>query len=66
MNDLTNTERAQRAQHSISIYGDDIDESNLIDFLADAMHWCRQNDEDFEWCLRLARTHFEAEISEAA
>jgi hypothetical protein len=66
MTDLTNTERAQRAQHSIAAYGDDIDESNLIDFLADAIHWCHQNDEDFERCLRLARTHFEAEISEAA
>lgn len=63
MTTMTNPERARRAARSISEYGDDIDESNLIDFLADAMHWCRQYGQDFERCLRLAREHFEAETN---
>lgn len=58
---LTNPERAKRAAKSISRYGDDIDEANLIDLLADAMHWCQQYGRDFEYCLRLARDHFDAE-----
>lgn len=63
MTTLTNPKRAQRAARSISRYGDDIDEANLIDFLADAMHWCRQYGRDFDYCLRLAREHFDAESS---
>jgi hypothetical protein len=63
MTTLTNPKRAQRAARSISRYGDDIDESNLIDLLADAMHWCMQYGHDFEYCLRLAREHFDAESS---
>ena len=63
MTTISNPERARRAADSIARYGDDIDEANLIDFLADALHWCRQYGHDFERCLRLARDHFHAETN---
>ncbi|MBX9787800.1 MAG: hypothetical protein K2Y37_02700 [Pirellulales bacterium] len=61
MTTMTNPKRAKRAAKSISRYVDDIDEANLIDLLADAMHWCNLNAEDFDRCLRMARDHFDAE-----
>jgi hypothetical protein len=63
MTTLTNPELAQRAAQSINRYGDDMAEANLIDLLADAMHWCKQYGHDFEYCLRLAREHFDTESS---
>jgi hypothetical protein len=63
MTTMTNSQRAHRAAISIASYSDDIDESNLIDFLADAIHWCHRFDQDFERCLRLAREHFAAEVN---
>jgi hypothetical protein len=57
----TNSTRALRAGKALKEYGDDLDESNLIDFLTDAMHWCDDSDEDFERCLRLARENHWAE-----
>lgn len=63
MTTMTNPKRAQRAATSISRYGDDVDEANLIDLLADAMHWCRQYGHDFERGLRLAREHFHSETN---
>jgi len=37
---------------------------NLIDLLADAMHWCRANALDFEELLRIAEGHYQTEIVE--
>lgn len=49
----------------LPLYPED-ERTNLIDLLADAMHWCNLNDEDFDDVLRIARLHFEAEKDEAA
>lgn len=59
--DLTKIDRAQRAGFTIRQYGDDVEESNLIDLLADAMHWCHHNGMDFERRLRTDRMHFDHE-----
>ncbi len=36
----SNQQRADRCQQAITAYSDDDDHSNLVDFLADAMHYC--------------------------
>lgn len=61
MKSSNNHHRARRAAIAIEAYGDDVPESNLIDFLTDAIHWCEWHEEDFERCLRLARQHHHAE-----
>lgn len=61
----TNQQRANRAGKAITHYGDDLKESNLIDFLADAMHWCDQNGEDFNISLAQACRHFVNELNDA-
>ena len=38
----SNQQRADRCQKAITAYSDDDDHSNLVDFLTDAMHWCRR------------------------
>lgn len=59
----TNDHRARRFAAMLPLYSDDEDEcTNTIDLIADAMHWCNQNGEDFERVLRLATMHFEAEV----
>jgi hypothetical protein len=55
--------RVERCDTAIAGYGDDLPESNLIDFLADAMHWCEAKEHDFDRKLELARVHFTTEIS---
>ena len=42
-----NAIRAKRCAEKIARYGDDMAESNLIDLLADAMHWCDHTGSDF-------------------
>lgn len=63
---MTNQERASRCAAAISEYGDDLPEPNLVDFLADAMHFCRSSSLEFDRILGRARMHFEAEHAEAA
>lgn len=57
------TRRAARCESAIANYGKDLPESNLIDFLTDAMHWCQSNGLSFDGKLELARDHFSAESS---
>ena len=61
---LTNEDRARRSAGAIEAYSDDDTRTNLVDFLADAMHWCHLNGHCFEDVLDTARMHFEAEITE--
>ena len=61
---LINTQRARRCAHALTTYCDDDLRTNLVDFLTDAMHWCDQNDEDFDAAVNMARMHFEAECEE--
>ena len=60
----TNPQRADRADKAISQYGDDLKQSNLIDFLVDAMHWCDQNGEDFHISLAQACRHYIHELND--
>lgn len=53
-----NAHRIERCVRSISAYGDDLAESNLVDFMADAMHWCGSVGYSFDELLTRARSHF--------
>jgi putative Ca2+/H+ antiporter (TMEM165/GDT1 family) len=59
---LSNQERADRCQQAITGYSDDDTYTNLVDFLADAMHLCHADGHCFEDALDTARMHFEAEL----
>lgn len=61
---LSIQQRAERCQQAIRDYSDDDFATNLVDFLADAMHWCRINDRDFDDMLDSAVVHFDAEVHE--
>jgi hypothetical protein len=62
---MTNTfnarARALRCHAVIRDYGDDLLDSNLIDLLTDAMHWCKAYGYSFEQSLLQARRHYETE-----
>ncbi len=60
----TNQQRADRAEKAIANYGDDLSESNLIDFLADAMHMCDRNGGDFQIALAQACRHYINELND--
>jgi hypothetical protein len=51
-----NSSRVERCQTALAEYDQD-----LTDLLADALHWCRANGQDFDALLATARTHFDAE-----
>jgi hypothetical protein len=61
---FSNRQRADRCQQAITAYSDDDDYTNLVDFLADAMHLCRDKDYDFDELLRIATHHYQIEIIE--
>jgi hypothetical protein len=60
---LSNQQRALRCQEAISGYSDDDTHANLVDFVADAMHWCHRNGHHFRDVLDTAAMHFDAETS---
>jgi hypothetical protein len=60
---LSNQERAVRCQQAIAAYSDDDTYTNLVDFLADAMHWCCLNGHAVDDALDTARMHFDAETT---
>jgi hypothetical protein len=60
---LSNQERAIRCEQAINAYSDDDTYTNLVDFLADAFHWCNVNGHSFPDALDTALMHFEAEIT---
>jgi hypothetical protein len=60
---LDNQERSLRCQQAINTYSDDDTYTNLVDFLADAMHFCQLNGHSFHDALDTALMHFEAEIN---
>jgi len=60
----TNQQRADRADKAIAKYGDDLSESNLIDLLTDAMHWCDGNGGDFQIALAQACRHYINELND--
>ena len=60
----TNRSRAERAATAISQYGNDSPDSNLIDLLTDAMHWCDQSGIDFHIALCQAARHYINELND--
>jgi hypothetical protein len=64
MNDkLTNPQRSDRTEQMLARYSDDAARTNLVDLLADAMHWCQANGHDFASILGTAQMHFETEVA---
>ena len=60
---LSNPERAARCEQAITGYSDDDTYTSLVDFLADAMHWCHVHEHSFRDVLNTAVMHFEAEMA---
>ena len=58
-----NRDRAARCLKAIRRYNTDSNPRTcLIDFLADAMHWCRLKGHDFHGLIDLASQHYAAEV----
>ena len=55
-------ERVERCRDALIGYADDGLFTNLIDLLADAMHWCDESGEDFHYALPVAGKHYLAEL----
>jgi hypothetical protein len=65
---MNNETRCNRFEVVILSLTDDYDNdvpTALIDLMTDAMHWCRQYDQDFDRCLRLVSKHFDAETQDS-
>ena len=63
-NDATIKERVARCRKALTGYSDDDRFLCLIDFLADATHWCDANGEDFHYALCVAGKHYLAELND--
>ena len=63
--DSANALRAARAERILQRHrtGDDL-QTSLIDLLADAMHWCDFNGEDFHLALAQACRHYIHELNQ--
>jgi hypothetical protein len=57
-------ERSLRCELALKRSYDDDLVTDLIDFLTDAMHWCRCNGTDFEQVFDIAERHYQSEIIE--
>jgi len=60
---LSNRQRADRCEQAITAYSGDDAGTNLVDFLADAMHLCHVQGLSFRDALDTAVMHFEAEMT---
>ena len=58
---LSREQRCQRADKAINAYANGDTRENLVDLLADLMHWCQDFDEPFDEFCDTARVHFAAE-----
>jgi hypothetical protein len=62
----TNRCRANRCSKALRRYGTDTtDPACLIDFLADARHWCDRHGQNFADLDRIAYDHYLTELGEA-
>jgi len=57
-------ERVQRCRDALIGYANDGLFTNLIDLLADAMHFCDDSGEDFHYALAVAGKHYLAELND--
>jgi hypothetical protein len=60
----SNQTRADRCEKAITAYSDDESFTNLVDFLADAMHWCDCTGQDFLIALAQACRHYIHELND--
>ena len=60
---LSNRQRADRFEQAITAYSNEDIGTNLVDFLADAIHWCRFTGHSFLDAFESAVMHFSAETS---
>lgn len=56
--------RANRCEQAIAAYSDDDSFTNLVDFLADAMHWADCTGQDFHIALAQACRHYINELND--
>ena len=65
---MNNSERAARFATILEMVAKtdsaDLEQSMLIDLLADAMHWCDANGEDFHIALAQACRHYIHELND--
>lgn len=61
----SNALRAKRAERILQRHrmGDDL-HTSLVDLLADSMHWCNLNGEDFHFVLAQACRHYIHELND--
>jgi len=59
-----NGTRAVRCERVISDYAADDSFTNLVDLLADAMHWCDATGQDFHIALAQACRHYIHELND--
>ncbi len=62
--DPLTSERARRCREALMGYPDTELFTNLIDLLADAMHFCDDTGEDFHYALCVASKHYLAELND--
>jgi hypothetical protein len=56
--------RGERCDRAIAAYSDQDEFTNLVDFLADAMHWCDGTGQDFHLALAQACRHYVHELND--
>jgi hypothetical protein len=56
--------RVERCDAVLRHYSDDDVFTGLVDFLADAMHWCDATASEFHYALALAGKHYIAELND--
>lgn len=61
---MKNAIRAASFEKAIAVYGTGAPQEILIDLLADAMHWCDRNGEDFHISLAQACRHYVHELND--
>ena len=62
--DIHIPQRVQRCDTAIEGYSGEDQLTNLIDLMADAMHWCDDTGQDFHYALCVAGKHFVAELND--
>lgn len=56
-----NKDRAERISATVEAYDEHDIQSSVIDILSDLRHYTQQRRIDFQYALKVAETHFEAE-----
>jgi len=56
--------RSARFDKVVTCYGNDEADTNLIDLLADAQHWCDHTGNNFHWALAQACRHYVHELND--